>query len=845
MQDKINGNPGAPMSSMTQLFVNEDLHTSKTSPSNNDSNKKSFSLPPALRFTPASLVSGFFLALLLFAPESTGWAQNKLFAFFHSLKGNAPPSSEIILVKTAPANFLKIAKIISASRPKTLTIDLPTYIDASISKIEDFSTLNYTAIIVSHRFQKLQPWTLNEEAIKPYPAALNHSLYPLLDNPGQGLNLPMGKEILLPDILKSSSSFTTGFSGLYQKGEINSNSISPRFSSESFSIPAFAKLGRGIVANLGIETARRVLGVANDKVAYLEGIGILFNAENILPIGKTGKMVLRFHGSNGFKSFTEDQILNGKVSANDLQGKIVFLDASSSDANGLDVDLISTAGGLKSSTEIWAEAASNLLDHQTLTAPDWGKALAITLGIIFTGLIILISVLEVSTPMTVGIGLGLALIYPLLSLFLFQKSNLWLPPALPFFLVLGGLIPFISLRFLFPSSKIIPVKNRVKPIDILPSHTIDPIFMPSTKGIPRIQNQNPSITPPATPKVIAVKIEENASNSNPPISGTPLQESKFVDPRDPPILPGTSGSAPIKESQVVNQTPAAAPASQPSSEIERDAKGGLIRIGKYRIIRKMGFGSAGDVFEGMDTHMNRLVAIKTITKNAITNFDHAAERFVVEAKAAGSLNHPCINTVYDFGTIRDVSFMVLEHLDGITLSQWMRNHPTPPSPQFVSTWLQQISSAMDYAHSHKIIHRDLKPANLMVVNNGATIKLLDFGIAKMEDVGLTQTGMTVGTPSYMSPEQLSGLKVSPASDQYSLAVVIYQLLTYKLPYIGTKIPELCNRILKNEIVPITDINPALGDPFWQALRRSFSKAPENRYANCMEMYQALENSFPV
>ncbi|HLP43636.1 MAG TPA: serine/threonine-protein kinase, partial [Fibrobacteria bacterium] len=251
-----------------------------------------------------------------------------------------------------------------------------------------------------------------------------------------------------------------------------------------------------------------------------------------------------------------------------------------------------------------------------------------------------------------------------------------------------------------------------------------------------------------------------------------------------------------------------------------------------------------DVFEGFDTHMGRKVAIKTITKDAAAHFDHAAERFVVEAKAAGSLNHPCINTIHDFGTIRDISYMVLEHLDGVTLSQWMRQNPIP-SPREAAHWIQQICSALDYAHSHKVIHRDIKPANLMVVHGGATIKLLDFGIAKLEDVGLTRTGTTVGTPSYMSPEQLMGTKVTPASDQYSLAVVLYQLFTYKLPYQGTRIPELCNRILKNELIPITEVNPSLGVAFWEALRKAFSKVPEERHPSCMALCQALEAASPA
>jgi serine/threonine-protein kinase len=318
-------------------------------------------------------------------------------------------------------------------------------------------------------------------------------------------------------------------------------------------------------------------------------------------------------------------------------------------------------------------------------------------------------------------------------------------------------------------------------------------------------------------------------------------------PRARPSAPrerqGAPAAAPV--SAAPRPAPAASP-SPPASEdgIERDAKGGLVRIGRYRIVRKMGFGSAGDVFEGFDPQMGRRVAIKTITRQASMRFDRASERFVVEARAAGSLNHPCINTIYDFGAIRDVSYMVLEYLDGVTLSQWMRGRKQPPRPREVAHWMRQMASALDYAHGHKIIHRDLKPANLMVVDGGSTLKLLDFGIAKMDDVGLTQTGMTVGTPSYMSPEQLAGAKVGPASDQYGFAVVLYQLLAFRLPYIGTKIPELCNRILKNDLVPLGETDPALGGGFWEALRKGLSRSPEDRYPDCQALVAALEAAMP-
>jgi serine/threonine-protein kinase len=275
--------------------------------------------------------------------------------------------------------------------------------------------------------------------------------------------------------------------------------------------------------------------------------------------------------------------------------------------------------------------------------------------------------------------------------------------------------------------------------------------------------------------------------------------------------------------------------------VERDAQGNLKRIGRYDIIRKLGQGSAGEVFEGLDTQMGRRVALKTMTRQATLTFDHAFERFLVEARAAGSLNHPNINTIHDFGSHRQLSYMVMEYLDGMALSQWMRQSPIPTA-QTVAPWATQIASALDYAHSRKVIHRDLKPGNLMVVDEGRTIKLLDFGVAKFEDIMLTQTGMTVGTPSYMSPEQLMGEDVDSRSDQYSMAVVLYQMLSHKLPYAGNRIPEICNHILKSECIPLTEANPSVPASIWEVLRVSLRKNRDDRYPSCADLAEAFSRA---
>jgi hypothetical protein len=607
-------------------------------------------------------------------------------------------------------------------------------------------------------------------------------------------------------------------------------------------------------------------------VNHAEGKGVLFDPARILPVDAEGRMLLRFHDPAGIPALTASAVLRGETGPGDLRGKVVFVAEA-------EAAPVRTVAGDMAPARLWATAASNLLENGTVSAPSWGGFLSVAMGLSFSAILLAFFFADVGFLPTALFGLLLSALYPALSLWLFVKSSWWLPPELPAFMLAGSALPFALTRLLTPG------RRRAAAPPIRPAPAYDPMVamgggpmrpapmnpppagaQPSTpaRGIPRTAAASPippqsradAVQEPGRPRTPSSRERQGPGSPAPAPGTSPAAPASAATPpqpvpapegfRDQPAVPG----APAQAAQPAVPRPSVTPVMPHphggtiSDDIERDAKGGLVRVGKYRIVRKMGFGSGGDVFEGFDTHMGRKVAIKTITKEASAHFDRAAERFVVEAKAAGSLNHPCINTIYDFGSIRDVSYMVLEYLDGVTLSQWMRQHPIP-SPSEASRWVQQICSALDYAHSQKVIHRDLKPANLMVVNQGATIKLLDFGIAKLEDVGLTQTGMTVGTPSYMSPEQLTGSKVTAASDQYGLAVVLYQLFTYKLPYQGTKIPELCNRILRNELIPITEANPSLGEAFWEALKKALSKAPEDRYPNCTALCHALEAARPA
>jgi hypothetical protein len=833
--------------------------------------------PSALPYLPAAFLSLALTGFVLVA--GSHWGESAWYLAFAQAAGAPRPSPSTVIVAAGEgaspdaAGLARLAAAALARGPAAVAVGpsaSPAVRDAGSA-----AGLPPGPVVIAHAFARLKPWSFPENGPPPYPPILSRSLYPALDGPGPGLSLPRGEGLELSDTMITSASAASG------PGAPTTGFVVPPGGGTVWAVPAFARLERGVTAALGVEAARRALGVPAMKVGYVEGVGALFDAGHSLPIDADGAALPRFHGSDGIPHLSAAELLEG--GGPDLQGKLVFLDPGGAP--------IATAAGPRTQTEAQASLAAGLLDGTLIAAPAWGPPLGILAGLVLAALAATALIAGLPAPTGYALAALLAALYPAAAFAAYAKASLWLPPQMPPFLVLAACLPMAWARRRL-------ARRRAHPPAIPPAPVFDPVLVPVARGqgqplqpltpyrgTPQVPGPapRPSAAPPVAlpplpaspvmPSPAAALPAEQAGNgagdSAPSGRPRPVLRERQGAPADrsavpPSAAPGPAGPA-VPPAAAFSAAPRPAEAADPSlmppdaraaaalrpvpqasgDEIERDAKGGLVRVGKYRIIRKMGFGSAGDVFEGFDTQMGRKVAIKTITRFAANRFDRAAERFVLEARAAGALNHPCINTIYDFGTIRDVSYMVLEFLDGVTLSQWMRTHPAPPHPREAARWMHQIASALDYAHSHKIIHRDLKPANLMVVDGGATLKLLDFGIAKMDDVGLTATGMTVGTPSYMSPEQLAGAKVGPASDQYGFAVVLYQLLTYRLPYIGTKIPELCNRILKNDIVPIGEANPALAGAFWEALRKAMAMDPGDRYPNCMALCAALAEAAPA
>ncbi len=262
------------------------------------------------------------------------------------------------------------------------------------------------------------------------------------------------------------------------------------------------------------------------------------------------------------------------------------------------------------------------------------------------------------------------------------------------------------------------------------------------------------------------------------------------------------------------------------------------KLGRYEILAELGQGAMGVVYKAVDPVIDRTVAIKTINlnlpKDELAAFE---ERFYREAKSAGRLNHPNIVTIYDAGEADRVAYIAMEFLEGRELKEVIASGEPLPLARAVDIAIQ-VADGLAFAHEHGIIHRDIKPANIMVLTNGQ-VKITDFGIAKMPAGAHTQVGIVLGSPKYMSPEQVVGKHVDGRSDIFSLGAVLYELLTGQPAFAGEELTAIMYKVL-HEMPPLpTSIRPGLPAALDYIVVRALAKDPEARYQTAQEMAEDL------
>jgi serine/threonine-protein kinase len=321
----------------------------------------------------------------------------------------------------------------------------------------------------------------------------------------------------------------------------------------------------------------------------------------------------------------------------------------------------------------------------------------------------------------------------------------------------------------------------------------------------------------------------------------------YIATRDPNYRDLRNRRARVKEPAQVQRTDSARPLARPVPDapqvesMEPSTSAPSRTLGRYQIERELGKGAMGIVYLGRDPKINRVVAIKAIPlaqEFEEDDLDEARARFFREAEMAGRLNHPAIVTVYDAGEDQGLAYIAMEYLRGIHLSHFA--DPTRLLPvKSVMLLVARVADALHYAHRQNVVHRDIKPANIMFNSDTDELKITDFGIARLTDTSRTKTGIVLGTPSFMSPEQLEGRTLDGRSDQFALGVSLYQLLCGQLPFRAESMPRLMHKIATEPHAQIRLVRPDLPESIGPIVDRVLAKSADDRYVTCAELAAAL------
>ena len=262
------------------------------------------------------------------------------------------------------------------------------------------------------------------------------------------------------------------------------------------------------------------------------------------------------------------------------------------------------------------------------------------------------------------------------------------------------------------------------------------------------------------------------------------------------------------------------------------------KIGKYQITGKLGQGAMGEVFRAHDPVLNRDVAIKRISAGLDAD-ETVRKRFMREAQAVALLSHPHIITVFELGFENDQMFMAMELLEGKDLKYAIANRKMTLDEKL--GLMEQICEGLAFAHARELVHRDLKPANIHILP-GDKVKIMDFGLARMAGSDMTSTGTVMGTPHYMSPEQVRGIKADARSDVFALGCVFYELLSGHKPFDAESMHGVLFKVMQEEPPPMVEFAPDLPPVLVHAVERALAKDPAERFQNAGEMLAALRQT---
>jgi len=596
------------------------------------------------------------------------------------------------------------------------------------------------------------------------------------------------------------------------------------------------------------------LGVKPDEITVLEGKEIRLGSKRRLPINDRAEFFISFSPDNSFRRFSAADVLSEGFNMTLLKDKLVIIDYEDYSSNQ---NFRTPLHEQAPKSLITASVAENIVNDNILT-PKHDMTLVTLLVIFALGGACAFVMPQVSLLYrTVILGAALIILaninYFLFSSFRVIADMIYFGAELVLFMLVS---PVLDMEFL----KGAPVDKKKKARAGIPTVKLEPAA-DAIEDSGRIREIKSDVADPENQETVALTSEEasypedhqaiDIDSGGETIGGIePVEEEPAYDSDEleqpiewdessgPEIISaGDSQPTELSESDEI-----AASASDSGAVSGAYGPSEVTHLGRYQITGTLGRGAMGHVYKGIDPAINRPVALKTIRLDFVNDPDEMAElkeRLFREAQAAGKLSHPNIVTIYDVGSEGHLQYIAMEYLEGQTLDEMIKKK-VKFNYRIMAQIIIQICSALEYAHEKGIVHRDIKPANIMVLKD-YRVKVMDYGIARIDSNSMTKTGIAMGTPNYISPEQLRGLPVDQRADIFSLGVVFYEMLLGRRPFKGENITSLIYSTLNHEPEKPSNVNPQIPLLFDHIIDKALRKVPNERYQRAKEMVSDLND----
>lgn len=592
-----------------------------------------------------------------------------------------------------------------------------------------------------------------------------------------------------------------------------------------------------IYPSLSLQVAAKYLNLAPKDIEVRLGEGVKLGKLNIVTDAALQMNTFFYSSKGGQAAFPVDSfydVYSGKIPVDKYKGKIVLIGMAAT-GDGSDNQITPISSSMKP-IETLAHSVASILNEDFFVSPAWaGWAQLAAWLVVALYLILLLPRLKAGTAAFTTLGLLVVLVATHFGLM--TQKGLWLQLMMPAALLLVGHGLLTTKRFLMTeqgkakSDSESAESNRNLALMFQGQGQLDMAFDRFRKcpmddsvmdglynlglDFERKRQFNKAES------VFAYMAEHN-----PKYKDLEQRISRSKAMAETVILGGGGGGRTNTSTMILND-----------GTVEKPM------LGRYQVEKELGKGAMGVVYLGRDPKISRVVAIKTMALSQEFEDDELVEvkeRFFREAETAGRLNHPNIVTIYDAGEEHDLAYISMEFLKGKDLAPHTKGDNLLPIAKVVDI-VAKVADALDYAHAQSVVHRDIKPANIMYEADTSVVKVTDFGIARITDSSKTKTGMVLGTPSYMSPEQLAGKKVDGRSDLFSLGVMLYQMTTGHLPFTGDSMATLMFKIANEPHASASSVNSAIPACLAAIIDRMLEKDADKRYARGQEISADLRS----